>query len=104
MKVILAVMKKLKQLQNKARKFFVIFILYTSFSSYNRYKLSSTCFQRGFIAQLGEHHTSIVKVMGLNPVGASEFFSGLYLQLLKLLHNCKDRSLSLLFFIRSAIT
>ena len=32
-----------------------------------------TCFQRGFIAQLVEHHTG---VMGSNPVGASEFFLG----------------------------
>ena len=28
--------------------------------------------------------------MDSNPVGASEFFSGLYLQLLKLLHKCED--------------
>ena len=55
-----------------------------SFSSCNDHKLNShlTCFQRGFIlqlhtvAQLVEHCTGIVKVMGLNPVGASEFFLG----------------------------
>ena len=78
MKVILAVMMKLKQLQNKAQKIFsVIFILYTSFPSYNRYKLSLTCFQRGFIAQLVEHLTSIVKVMGLNlALEPQNFFLG----------------------------
>ena len=37
------------------------------------------CFQRGFTAQLEEHRTGIAEVLGLNPVGASEFFSGLYL-------------------------
>ena len=52
-----------------------------SFSSYKGYKLNShlTCFQRGFIAQLVEHHTGIVEVMGSNPLGASELFPGLYL-------------------------
>ena len=44
-----------------------------------------------------EHHTGIVEVMGLNPVEAS-FFSGLSLQLLKLLWG----SLSLLFFIHTS--
>ena len=41
-------------------------------------KLNShlTCFQRGFIAQLVEHHTGVAEVMGLYPVGASEFFLG----------------------------
>ena len=54
-----------------------------SLSLYNGYKLNSylTCFHQGFIAQLAEHHTSIVEVMGLNPVGASEFF-------LSFLYNC----------------
>ena len=49
-----------------------------SFSSYNRYELSSllTCFQWGFIAQLVEHRTGIVKVMSSNPVVASDFFLG----------------------------
>ena len=54
-------------------------IHFTSFSSYNGYKLNShlTCFLRGFIAQLVEHHhTSITEVMGLNPIRASEFFLG----------------------------
>ena len=30
--------------------------------------------QRGFIAQSVEHRTGIAEVMGLNPVGASDFF------------------------------
>ena len=53
----------------------------TSFSSYNGYKLNShlTCFQRGFIAQSVEHRTGVAEVLGSTPVGASEFFSGLYL-------------------------
>ena len=33
----------------------------------------------GFIAHLVEHHTGIAEVMGSNPIGASEFVSGLYL-------------------------
>ena len=51
-----------------------------SFSSYNGYKLNShlTCFQRGFIAQLVEHRTGIVEVMGSNPVGAENFFWALF--------------------------
>ena len=71
-------------------------------SSYDWYKLNShlTCFQRGFIAQLVEHRTGISKVMGFNPVGA---FSGLSLQLLKLLHNCEDH-FYLYYFIPSAHT
>ena len=50
----------------------------TSLSPYNGYKLNShlTCFQRGFIAQLVEHCTSIMEVMGLNPFAPSEFFLG----------------------------
>ena len=42
----------------------------------NMYKLNSllTCFQLGFIAQLVEHRTSIMEVMGSNPVKA--FFLG----------------------------
>ena len=36
------------------------------------------------------------------PVEASELFSGLSLQLLKLLHNCEDHAFSLLFFTRSS--
>ena len=36
-------------------------------------ELHLTCFQRGFIAQLVEHRTGIAEVMGLNPLGASEF-------------------------------
>ena len=60
-----------------------------SFSSYNGCKLNShLTSQEVFIAQLAEHHINIVEVMGLNPVGA--FFSGLSLQLLKLLHKCED--------------
>ena len=55
-------------------------------SAHNGYKLNShlTCFQRGFIAQLVEHRTGIVEIMGSNPVGleALGFFSGLSLQLL----------------------
>ena len=49
-----------------------------SFSSYNGCKLNShlTCFQQGFIAQLLEHRTGIVEVMGSNPVGADNFFLG----------------------------
>ena len=35
-----------------------------------------TCFWRGFIAQSVEYRTSIAKVMGSNPVEASEFFLG----------------------------
>ena len=47
-----------------------------------------TCFQQGFIAQSVEHHTSIAEVIGLNPLGASEFFLGF---ICKLPHNyCKD--------------
>ena len=40
------------------------------------YKLNSllTYYQQGFIAQLVEHCTSIVEVMSLNPVEASDFF------------------------------
>ena len=38
--------------------------------------LQLTCFRQGFIAQLVEHRTGIADVMGLNPVGASEFFLG----------------------------
>ena len=62
-----------------------------SFSSYNGYKLNLllTCFQLGFIAQLVGHHTAVVEVTDSNPVEASECFSGLSLQLLKLFH-CKD--------------
>ena len=47
---------------------------------YKGYKLNShlTCFQPGFVAQLVEHRSSIAVVMGLNPVGASEFFLGLF--------------------------
>ena len=41
-------------------------------------------------AQLVEHHTCITEVMGSTSVEASDFFSGLSLQLLKLLHNCED--------------
>ena len=50
----------------------------TSFSSYNGYKLKShlTWFRRDFIAQLVEHRTGIMEVMGSNPVGASELFLG----------------------------
>ena len=56
------------------------FLSYTvhimSFSSYNGYELSLhlTCLQRGFIAQLLEHCAGVTEVMGLNFVGASEFF------------------------------
>ena len=55
-------------------------IHFTSFSSYNGYKLNShlTCFRCGFIIQSVEHRTGIAD-HGSNPVGASEFFSGLYL-------------------------
>ena len=45
-----------------------------------RFKLNShlTYFWRGIVpvAQSVEHHTSIAKVMGSNPVEASEFFLG----------------------------
>ena len=30
--------------------------------------------QQGFIAQLEEHHTGIMEVMGSNPIEASEYF------------------------------
>ena len=43
------------------------------------YKLNLhlACFQRGFVAQLViKHCTGIAEVMGLNPVGTSEFFLG----------------------------
>ena len=62
-------------------------------SSYNGHKLNSllTCFQRGFIAQMVEHHMMVSwrswDQILLTP---QIFFSGLSLQLLKLLHNCKD--------------
>ena len=52
--------------------------------------LHITCFQRGFIAQLVEHRTGIAEVMGLNPVGASEFFLGFICNCLSYLHNCED--------------
>ena len=42
------------------------------------------------MAQSVEHRTGIAEVMGSNLVEASDFFSGLSLQLLKLLHNCED--------------
>ena len=47
----------------------MIFIIYTSCHSLHitdGYKLNShlTCFQRGFIAQLVEHHTGIMEVVG----------------------------------------
>ena len=35
-----------------------------------------TCYQRGFIAQLVEHCTGIMEVMGSNFIGASAFFLG----------------------------
>ena len=60
----------------------IYYILYNihiiSLSSYNVYKLNSffTCYQRGFIAQLVEHHTGIVEDMGSNPVEAPDFFLG----------------------------
>ena len=57
----------------------MIYIICTSsHSSYNGYKFNSllTCFRRGFIAQLVEHHTGIAEVMGSNPVEASELFLG----------------------------
>ena len=38
--------------------------------------LHLTCFQQGFIAQSVEHRTSIMDVMGSNPVGTSDFFLG----------------------------
>ena len=49
-----------------------------SHSSHNGYNLNShlTCFWRGFIAQMVEHCTGITEVMGLNPIGASDFFLG----------------------------
>ena len=37
-----------------------------------------------------EHRTGIAEVIGSNPVETSDFFSGLSLQLFKLLHNCED--------------
>ena len=46
-----------------------------------------TYYQQGFIVQWVEHPTSIAEVVGLNSVETSECFS---LQLLWLLHNCKD--------------
>ena len=51
-------------------------IHFTSFSSCNGYKLNLhlTCFRRGFIAQSVESHIGIAEVMGLNPVGDSEFW------------------------------
>ena len=61
-------------LQSTQMIFIIIHIM--SFSSYNGYKLNlhMTCFLRGFIAHLVEHHTGIVEIMGSNPVGDSEFF------------------------------
>ena len=41
--------------------------------------LRSCGLRRGFIAQSVEHRTGIAEVMGSNPIGASELFSGLYL-------------------------
>ena len=90
MKVIFAVVKQLKQLQRKP---------IMSFTSYNGYKLNShlTCFQQGFIAQLVEHRTGIMELMGSNPVEASDFFLGF-------LCNCSTtvRSLSILLFFKVA--
>ena len=60
-----------------------------SLPSYNGLELNLhlTCFQRGFIAQLLEHRTSIAEV---KSCWSLRFFSGLSLQLLnKLLHNCE---------------
>ena len=72
--------------------------------SYNGYKLNSqlTCSRGGFIAQSVEHCTGITEVMGLNPVEASEFFSGLCLYLLKLLHNCEDHFLFCMIMFHSS--
>ena len=50
--------------------------------------------QQGFVAQLVEHRTSIMEVMGSNPIEASEFFLGFVLKL--------QRSLSFVFFIHSS--
>ena len=83
--MIFKVVKQLKQLQRKPRNNSEASTLY------NGYNLNSllTYFQQGFIAQLVEHHTNIVEVMDSNPIEASDFFSVLSLQLLKLLHNCE---------------
>ena len=40
-----------------------------------------TCSRGGFIAQSVEHRPGLAEVMGLNPVEASDFFSGLSLYL-----------------------
>ena len=50
----------------------IIIVIIVSLLTYSR---------RGFIAQFVEHRTGIAEVTGSNPVGASEFFSGLPLQL-----------------------
>ena len=74
-------------------------IHFRSFSSYNWYKLNShsTCFRRGFIAQSVEHRTGIAKVVGLNPVGDSEFFLGFICNYLSYLATVKISFNSILY-------
>ena len=73
-KVIFAVVKQPEQFTILYLQF--IYMIYSKCtalpSPYNGYKLNSllTYFQRGFIAQLVEHHTGITEVMGSNPVEA----------------------------------
>ena len=58
------------------------------YNGYIKLNLLFTCFQRGFIAQLIQHHTSIVVVT--DSVEAFFFFLGLLCNCLKLLHNYED--------------
>ena len=68
-----------------------------SFSSYNGYKLNShlTCFWPGFIAQSVQHCTSVVEVMGLNPIG--EFWGGFICNCLSYFTTAKISFASILF-------
>ena len=80
-------------------------IHFTSFSSYNGYKLNSylTCFRWVFIAQLVEHIASVSRRSWVRiQLEPKNVFWAIFV-LLKLLHNCFTRSLSLLFFICSSL-
>ena len=60
------------------------------------------CFRQGFIAQLVEHCTSIVEVVGSNPIGDSEFFWALFCICLSYFTTVKISFTSILY-IRSSL-
>ena len=55
------------------------------------------CFERGFIAQLVEHRTGVVEVMGSTSVEASDFFLGFLCNCLSCFTTAKITFTSILY-------